>query len=154
KYIGEDGHQHRAVMIHRAIFGSLERFIGGLIEHYAGAFPLWLAPVQLVVLPIADRHLTYAEGVADACERAGLRVEVDRRSQKIGAKIRDAQLQKIPFMLLAGDREIHNETVAVRHRSAGDLGALALEDFITRMRHDIERRAVREWPVAEQEQQA
>ena len=149
-YIAEDGRQHRTVMIHRAIYGSLERFVGGLIEHYAGAFPLWLAPVQLMILPIADRHLDYAERVAGVCAEAGLRVEVDRRSQKMGAKIRDAQLQKIPFMLVVGDREVEEGTVSVRHRGAGDLGAERLDDFIARVTQDIEDRTVQEWPMRQQ----
>lgn len=148
-YVAEDGAPHRTVMIHRAIFGSVERFVGGLIEHYAGAFPLWLAPVQVTVLPITDRNLGYAEGVAAKLEKAGLRVEVDRRSEKVGAKIRDAQLQKVPFMLIVGDREEEAGTIAVRHRAAGDLGAAPIDEFIDKARDDIESRAVREWPVAE-----
>ena len=105
KYVGADNAEHRPVVIHRAIFGSFERFIALLIEHYAGAFPLWLAPVQVVVLPIADRHLEYARSVRDRLAAAGLRVEVDERQEKIGYKIREAQLQKVPYMLVVGDRE-------------------------------------------------
>ena len=146
-YVGDDGQQHRTVMIHRALYGSLERFVGGIIEHFAGAFPLWLAPVQVVVLPIADRHLEYAERVAAMAEQSGLRVEVDRRSEKMGAKIRDAQLQKIPFMLVVGDREAENGEVAVRHRAAGNLGGMTMEDFTAQARRDIEQRAVQEWPL-------
>jgi len=148
-YVGDDGGQHRTVMIHRAIYGSLERFVGGLIEHYAGAFPLWMAPVQVAVLPIADRHLEYCEQIAATVGDAGLRVEVDRRSQKIGAKIRDAQMQKIPFMLVVGDREQENGEVAVRHRGAGDIGSLTIESFLAQARRDIDERAVQEWPVRE-----
>jgi threonyl-tRNA synthetase len=149
-YVGDDGRPHRTVMIHRAIYGSLERFVGGLIEHYAGAFPLWLAPVQAIVLPIADdRHLEYAERVAAALEAGGLRVEIDRHSGKLGAKIRDAQLQKIPFMLIVGDRDVEQGMVSVRHRSAGDLGSQTVEEFLAQARQDIEDRAVREWPLRE-----
>jgi threonyl-tRNA synthetase len=129
EYVGADSRPHRPTMIHRALFGSLERFFGVLIEHYAGAFPVWLAPVQVVVLTIADRVRPYAERVASALRGAGLRVELNVRSDKIGAKIRDAQVQKIPFMLVVGDREAEAGTVAVRERSRGDLGAMPLEQF-------------------------
>jgi threonyl-tRNA synthetase len=149
-YVGDDGRPHRTVMIHRAIYGSLERFVGGLIEHYAGAFPLWLAPVQAIVLPIADdRHMEYAENVAATLEQGGLRVEVDRHSGKLGAKIRDAQMQKIPFMLIVGDRDMEQGVVSVRHRTAGDLGSQTTEDFLAQARQDIDDRAVREWPLRE-----
>ncbi len=130
KYIGADNSEHRPVVIHRAIFGSFERFIAILIEHYAGAFPLWLAPVQAVILPIADRHLDYAERVLTRLTEAGLRAELDRRQEKIGYKIREAQLQKVPYMLVVGDRETAEGTVAVRSRSGGDLGARPLEEFV------------------------
>jgi len=149
-YVGNDGKPHRTVMIHRAIYGSLERFVGGLIEHYAGAFPMWLAPVQAIVLPIADdRHMDYAQGVADALAQAGLRVEVDRHSGKLGAKIRDAQMQKIPFMLIVGDRDVEEKQISVRHRSAGDLGSQTVDEFVARAKQDIDDRAVREWPLRE-----
>ena len=148
-YAGDDGYQHRTAMIHRAIYGSLERFVGGLIEHYGGAFPLWLAPVQVVVLPIADRHIKYAEDIAEAAEKAGLRAEVDRRSGKLGAKIRDAQTQKLPFMLIVGDRDMENQEVSVRHRTVGDLGSLTIETFLAQAVRDIKDRAVREWPLRE-----
>ncbi|HEY8203391.1 MAG TPA: threonine--tRNA ligase [Pyrinomonadaceae bacterium] len=127
EYIGEDNKPHRPVMVHRALFGSIERFFGVLIEHYAGAFPMWLAPVQVAVLPITDRINDYAEKVAQ--ELRGLRVEVNVRSDKIGAKIRDAQLQKVPFMLVLGDRELEDGKVAVRERTKGDIGAMSLDDF-------------------------
>jgi threonyl-tRNA synthetase len=130
KYIGADNTEHRPVIIHRAIVGSFERFIALLIEHYAGAFPLWLAPVQATVLPIADRHLPHAETVRDRLEAAGLRVEVDRRVEKIGYKIREAQLQKVPYMLVIGDREVAEGGVAVRSRSGGDLGARSIDAFL------------------------
>ena len=130
KYIGSDNAEHQPIVIHRAILGSFERFIALLIEHYAGAFPLWLAPVQVAVLPIADRHNEYARSVRDRLVAAGLRVELDERFEKIGFKIREAQLQKIPYMLVTGDREAAESTVAVRSRLGGDLGAKALDAFI------------------------
>jgi threonyl-tRNA synthetase len=130
KYIGADNAEHRPVVIHRAIFGSFERFIALLIEHYAGAFPLWLAPVQARVLPIADRHLDYARTTKVALEAAGLRVELDDRQEKIGYKIREAQLQKIPYMLVIGDREATEGTVAVRTRAGGDQGARPVAEFV------------------------
>jgi threonyl-tRNA synthetase len=129
EYIGEDNRTHQPVMVHRALFGSIERFFGILIEQYTGAFPLWLAPVQVSVLPITDRVNDYAEQVAGQLREAGLRVDVNTRGDKIGAKIRNAQLQKTPFMLVCGDREMEEGKVAVRERSAGDIGAMALDDF-------------------------
>jgi threonyl-tRNA synthetase len=140
KYIGADNAEHRPVVIHRAIFGSFERFVALLIEHYAGAFPLWLAPVQAAVLPIADRHRAYAEAVRARLAAAGLRVELDDRQEKIGYKIREAQVQKVPYMLVTGDREEADRTVGVRHRAGGDLGARAVEDFITSAREEIARK--------------
>jgi threonyl-tRNA synthetase len=130
KYIGADNAEHMPVVIHRAIFGSFERFIALLIEHYAGAFPLWLAPEQVRVLPIADRHLDYARGVLDRLKAAGLRAEIDEQYEKIGYKIREAQLQKIPYMLVIGDREAAEQTVAVRARAGGDRGAQAVDAFV------------------------
>ncbi len=130
KYVGADNTEHRPVVIHRAIFGSFERFIALLIEHYAGAFPLWLSPVQAIVLPIADRHAEYAQEVRNRLAAAGLRVELDARQEKINYKIREAQLQKIPYMLVTGDREAAEGTVAVRSRSAGDQGAKLLDMFV------------------------
>ena len=130
KYIGADNAEHRPVVIHRAIFGSFERFIALLLEHYAGAFPMWLAPVQAIVLPIADRHLEYARGVRDQLVTAGLRADVDERQEKIGYKIREAQMQKIPYMLVVGDREAAEGTVGVRHRAGGDQGAQRTAQFI------------------------
>jgi threonyl-tRNA synthetase len=140
KYIGSDNAEHRPVVVHRAIFGSFERFIALLIEHYAGAFPLWLAPVQAVVLPIADRHADYATSVRDALVTAGLRAELDGRQEKIGYKIREAQVQKVPYMLVIGDREAADGTVAVRSRAGGDLGARPLADFITTATDEAARR--------------
>jgi threonyl-tRNA synthetase len=137
KYIGADNTEHRPVVIHRAILGSFERFIGLLIEHYAGAFPLWLAPLQVVVVPIADRHVDYAESVAASLKAAGLRVDVDRRQEKIGYKIREAQVQKVPYMLVIGDREAAEGTVAVRSRSGGDQGAQPVDQFIRAAHEEI-----------------
>jgi threonyl-tRNA synthetase len=130
KYIGADNAEHRPVVIHRAIFGSFERFIAILIEHYAGAFPLWLAPVQAIVLPIADRHLPAAAAARDRLAAAGLRVELDDRQEKIGYKIREAQLQKVPYMLVIGDREAGEGTVSVRSRTGGDLGPKTIDGFV------------------------
>lgn len=137
EYIGPDGQPHRPVMIHRAPFGSLERLIGILIEHYGGAFPLWLAPVQVIVLPIADRHVPYAQQIRQRLEEEGFRVEVDARNEKTGFKVREAELQKIPYMLVVGDRDMQNGTVSVRKRSAGDQGAVSLDAFIARLREEM-----------------
>jgi threonyl-tRNA synthetase len=142
EYIGEDNRPHRPVMVHRALFGSIERFFGVLIEHYAGAFPLWLAPVQAIVLPITDRVNDYAQSVAQELRAAGLRVETNLRSEKIGAKIRDAQLQKIPFMLVTGDREMEEGKVAVRERTRGDIGMMTLEEFKEKARELVKARAI------------
>jgi threonyl-tRNA synthetase len=133
EYTGEDNQKHRPVMIHRALFGSIERFFGVLIEHYAGAFPLWLAPVQVAVLPITDRINEYSESVAVELRKAGFRVEANLKSDKIGAKIRDAQLQKVPYMLVLGDKELEEQKVAVRERKQGDIGAMPLEEFISKI---------------------
>ncbi|HVS12400.1 MAG TPA: threonine--tRNA ligase [Thermoanaerobaculia bacterium] len=141
-YTGADGAEHTPVMIHRAMLGSLERFIGILIEHLGGAFPLWLAPVQAVLLPVSDRFLEPAQAVAARLRQAGLRVEVDERSEKLGYKIREAQLQKVPFMLVLGGKEVENGTVSVRSRSGGDLGAMEVEAFVDRCRDLVARRAL------------
>jgi threonyl-tRNA synthetase len=130
KYIGADNTEHTPVVMHRAIFGSVERFVALLLEHYAGALPMWFAPVQAMVLPIADRHQPYAAGVRDRLAAAGLFVELDDRQEKIGYKIREAQLQKVPYMLVVGDREAEQGTVSVRSRAGGDLGARTLDAFI------------------------
>jgi threonyl-tRNA synthetase len=137
EYIGDDGKPHRPVMIHRAALGSLERFIGIIIEEYAGAFPLWLAPVQTVILPIADRHKDYATEVAKQLSAEGLRVHVDARNEKTGFKIREAQMQKIPYMLVVGDREAEAGGVSVRQREAGDLGTMPVQDFIARVKNEL-----------------
>jgi len=151
KYIGADNAEHRPVVIHRAIFGSFERFIAILIEHYTGAFPLWLAPVQVIVLPISDRHLEYAGRVRDRLAAAGLRVELDERQEKIGFKIREAQLQKVPYMLVTGDREAAEGTVAVRSRSAGDQGARTVEAFVAAAKEEITTKAFGAAAPAEQQ---
>jgi threonyl-tRNA synthetase len=142
KYVGADNAEHRPVVIHRAIYGSFERFIALLIEHFAGVWPLWLAPVQAVVLPISDRHRDYAAGVRDKLVAAGLRVDLDDRQEKIGFKIREAQLQKVPYMLVAGDRESSEGTVAVRSRSGGDLGARPVDAFMTDAIEEIRRKSL------------
>ena len=128
-YIGEDGKQHRPVMLHRVLVGSMERFFGGLVEHYGGAFPAWLAPVQTMVIPISDKHNQYASKVSDELKLRGVRVEIDQRNESMGSKIRDAQLQKIPFMLVVGDREEADQTVAVRSRDGGAQEVLHLKEF-------------------------
>jgi len=141
-YVGEDGQRHRPVMLHRVVFGSLERFIAILTEHFAGAFPVWLAPVQVRVLPITDRHAAYAAAVTRQIEEADVRVELDARNEKVNYKIREAQVQKVPYMLVVGDREAAEGTVAVRHRSQGDLGVMPLVDFIHRVREEIKTRKI------------
>ena len=137
-YIGEDGEKHRPVMLHRVIFGSIERFIGVLIENYAGAFPTWLAPVQVKLLPIADAHKEYAEKVKEELEEVGIRVEVDARNEKIGYKIREAQLEKVPYMLVLGDKEKEAGTVGVRSRKDGDIGAMPIDEFIAKVVEEID----------------
>lgn len=137
-YVDRDGSQKQPVMIHRAILGSLERFIGIIVEHYAGAFPLWLAPEQVRIIGVSDDHADYARQVRDKLAAAGIRVEIDERNEKMGYKIRSAQVQKIPYMFIVGDREVADGTVAVRQRKAGDLGAMALDDVIARLTDEIE----------------
>ena len=129
EYVGEDGEKHRPVMIHRALLGSIERFIGVITEHFAGAFPVWLSPVQVKVLPVTDRAAAYADDIAAQLDGAGFRVEVDHRNEKIGKKIREGQLEKVPYMLVVGDRDMENGTVSPRHRVKGDLGAMSFADF-------------------------
>ena len=142
EYVGSDGEKHRPIMIHRVVFGSIERFIGILTEHFAGAYPVWLAPVQVKLLPIADRHLDYLYDVKKALEAKGIRCEIDDRSEKIGFKIRSAQLEKVPYMLLAGDKDIENNTISVRSRKNGDEGAAALDEFLARILDEIETKAL------------
>lgn len=142
EYVGSDGEKHRPIMIHRVVFGSIERFIGILTEHFAGAYPVWLAPVQVKLLPIADRHLDYLYDVKKALEAKGIRCEIDDRSEKIGFKIRSAQLEKVPYMLLAGDKDIENNTISVRSRKNGDEGAATLDEFLARILDEIETKAL------------
>jgi threonyl-tRNA synthetase len=151
KYIGPDNAEHRPVVIHRAIFGSFERFIAILIEHYAGVFPLWLAPLQGVVLPISDRHLDYARSVRDGLKAAGLRVDLDDRQEKIGYKIREAQLQKVPYMLVVGDRESAEHTVSVRTRAGGDQGASSVRDFLMKAQEEIRTKGAAATPLVHED---
>jgi threonyl-tRNA synthetase len=132
-YTGADNAEHRPVMIHRALMGSFERFIGILVEHYAGEFPLWLAPLQALVLPVADRHTAYAEEVAERLGAAGLRVRVDDRTESVGRKIRDAELAKVPYMLVVGDREAEAGAAALRRHREGDLGTVELGEIASRL---------------------
>lgn len=136
-YIGPDGQKHRPAMIHRVVYGSMERFLALLIEHYGGAFPLWLAPVQAVVIPITDRQRTYALEIKDMLRNGKVRVEMDDRNEKVGYKIREAQVQKIPYMLVIGDKEVAARSVAVRHREHGDLGTIPLDSFVAKIKEEI-----------------
>jgi threonyl-tRNA synthetase len=140
-YTGADNAEHRPVMIHRALMGSYERFVGILLEHLGGELPPWLAPVQAIVLPIADRHVDYAGAVASWIDAAGLRAEQDGRTESVGRKIRDAELRKIPYMLVVGDREQESEQVAVREHRRGDVGTMAVKDFIGRLQQQVQTRA-------------
>ena len=142
EYTGADGEKHRPIMIHRVVFGSIERFIGILIEHFAGAFPTWLAPVQVKVLPISEKHMDYGEKVLKKLQDAGIRAELDTRAEKIGYKIREAQMKKIPYMLVVGAKEEEEEKVAVRSRSLGDEGQKGLEEFISQIQDEIRTKAI------------
>jgi len=150
EYIGADGEKHRPIMIHRVVFGSIERFIGILIEHFAGAFPTWLSPVQVKVLPISDKYMEYGEKVKAALEAANIRTEIDTRAEKIGYKIREARLQKIPYMLVVGAKEEEENTVSVRSRFAGDEGAKSLDDLIAAITEEIKNRENRKVETEEQ----
>ncbi len=141
EYTGADGEKHRPIMIHRVLFGSIERFIGILTEHFAGAFPMWLAPVQVKVIPVSEKHMDYAKGVYQKLFDAGLRVELDERNEKIGYKIREAQLEKVPYMLIVGDKEVEAGNVSVRSRSDGDKGVSTLEDFLCAIKEEIDSKA-------------
>src|SRR5690348_9862325 len=138
EYVGEDGARHQPLMVHRALLGSVERFFGILIEHYAGAFPVWLAPLQATILPVSGKFSEYAKSVEEKLREAGVRVHLDDRNEKLQAKIRDAQLQKIPYMLIVGGKETESGAVSVRHRSKGDLGPQPLNEFIAAIRREIE----------------
>jgi threonyl-tRNA synthetase len=141
-YIGADGEKHRPVMIHRVVFGSIERFIAILTEHFVGAFPVWLSPIQVKILPLVDKHHEYAAKVQKELEAKGIRVEIDLRNEKIGYKIREAQLEKIPYMLVIGDKEMDNNMVAVRSRKEGDLGAMSLNDFMDKIDQEIKGKVI------------
>ena len=141
EYIGADGEKHCPVMIHRVVFGSIERFIGVITEHFAGAFPTWLSPVQVKVMPITDRTADYAKAVADKLSALGVRVETDLRNEKIGYKIREAQMQKLPYMLVVGDKEAEAGTVSVRTRGGVDLGAMPVDEFAAKITEEIRTRA-------------
>ena len=138
EYTGEDGQKHRPVMLHRVVLGSIERFIGVITEHFAGAFPAWLAPVQVKVLPVTDRALEYAQSISAKLDAAGYRPEVDDRNEKIGKKIREATLEKVPYMIVVGDRDMENKTVSVRTRAGEDLGAMSLEDFTAKLKEVVD----------------
>jgi threonyl-tRNA synthetase len=144
EYIGADNHAHRPVMIHRAPFGSMERFVGVLIEHFAGAFPLWLAPEQVRVLPLSDKSLDYAHEVERRFRDAGFRVKIDTRNSKVQAKIRDAQLELVPYMLVVGPKEAEQEAVALRDRIDGDLGIMPTTAAIDRLREEVTSRKIRQ----------
>ena len=141
EYIGEDGQPHQPYMVHRALLGSMERFFGVLIEHFGGAFPIWMAPVQVVVIPIADRHIDYAREVAQKLRAEGMRVELDERSERMNAKIRDAQKQKIPYMLVLGDNEMNDAQVSLRARDGSQQNNIPLGEFIARAKDRITSRA-------------
>ena len=143
EYVGEDGQKHRPVMLHRVVLGSIERFIGVITEHFAGKFPLWLSPVQAVVLPISEHHHEYAQGVQDVLEEAGFRVECDLRNEKIGYKIREAQLQRTPYMIVVGDKEAAEGTISVRPRADGDLGSMDLPAFIAKLKEEVESKEIK-----------
>lgn len=138
EYIGADGERHRPIMIHRTVFGSIERFIGILIEHYAGKFPLWLAPVQVKILSISDRFISYSKEVMNALKEIGIRCELDSRAEKIGYKIREAQLDKVPYMIVVGQKEMEHGTLSVRKRDIGDLGSIEMSEFITILKSEME----------------
>ena len=142
-FIGSDGSAHQPLMLHRALLGSIERFLGVLIEHYAGAFPIWLAPVQAVIIPISERHQDYAREVLQNLAEADIRVEIDDRNEKLGYKIREAQTKKVPYMLVVGDKELQSKEVSVRNRFQGDEGAHSLESFLDKIKGFIRERAVR-----------
>ena len=137
-FVGNDGQEHRPFMVHRTLLGSIERFMGVLIEHYGGAFPVWLAPTQAIIIPITDRHLEYTRQAALELESAGIRVEVDDRNERINLKIREAQLQKVPYMLVVGDKEVSSSSISVRLRSGEDLGATSVASVADMVHLDID----------------
>lgn len=141
-YVGSDGEKHRPVMVHRVVFGSIERFLAILTEHYAGAFPAWLAPIQVKIIPVIDKHIDYAVKLAEILEKKGIRLEIDSRNEKIGYKIREAQLEKVPYMLVVGDKELETNSIAVRSRKEGDIGSLSIDDFVAKIMKEIEERSI------------
>jgi threonyl-tRNA synthetase len=142
EYVGEDGNRHQPLMVHRALWGSVERFFGILIEHYAGAFPLWLAPIQVAILPVSNKFSDYAKSVAAELTAAGFRATLDDRNEKLQAKIRDSEMQKIPYMAVVGGKEAEAHTVSVRHHGKGDLGPQPLATFLAELRAQVDARAV------------
>ncbi|MCJ7806210.1 MAG: His/Gly/Thr/Pro-type tRNA ligase C-terminal domain-containing protein, partial [Clostridia bacterium] len=141
-YIGEDGGKHRPVVVHRTIYGSMERLMALLIEHYGGAFPIWLAPVQIAIIPVTERSHDYSASVHDQLQREGFRVTIDQRNEKMGYKIREAQVKKIPYMLVIGDREVDSGLVAIRHRDQGDLGTDEIVNFINKLKGEITEKTI------------
>ena len=140
-YVAEDNNRHTPVMLHRAVFGSFERFIGILIEHFEGAFPTWLAPTQVIVLNITDKQAQYCENVVKSLQNKGFRVEADLRNEKIGFKIREHTIQRVPYLLVAGDKEVEANTIAVRDRTGKDFGVMSLEDFALMLEQDVSRKS-------------
>jgi threonyl-tRNA synthetase len=149
EFVGEDGHTHQPIMIHRALMGSIERFFGILIEHHAGAFPTWLAPVQAIVIAITDKHAAYAKEVVHRLTEAGYRVEADLRSEKMGLKIREAERAKVPYMLVAGDREVQDGTLSVRTRGGANAGPMTIQAFLDHLKTDVEGRGLVGVPSAQ-----
>ena len=141
-YVGEDGQKHRPVMLHRVVYGSIERFIGILTENFAGAFPIWLAPIQARILPITDKHHDYAYALKDKADKLGFRVEVDARNEKTGFKIREGQVKKIPYLLVVGDKECEENTVAVRRYGQKDTVTMSVDEFIKLMAEKVNTRAL------------
>ncbi len=141
-YIGEDGNRHRPVMLHRTVLGSIERFLGILIEQFAGAFPLWLAPVQVVILPIAERHIDYAREIKDVIFSEEIRVEINDENATLGAKIRKAEVEKVPYLAIIGDREMENRTLSIRKRKKGDIGSFTLDELLKNLKREIEEKVV------------
>ena len=137
-YVGKDGEKHHVYMVHRTVLGSIERFVGALIEHYGGAFPMWLAPVQVKLLPIGERHIEYAETLRAALQHAKYRIEIDTRDEKIGQKIRVAQLEQVPYMLIIGDKEVSEQSVSLRHRRKGDLGSLTIDQLLLQLSNEVQ----------------
>ncbi|MBQ2041754.1 MAG: threonine--tRNA ligase, partial [Firmicutes bacterium] len=143
EYTDSNSEKQTPVMIHRVVYGSIERFIGVITEHFAGAFPTWLSPVQVKILPVTDRAYGYADGIKEKLEALGYRVEVDKRNEKTGRKIRDAQVEKVPYMIVVGDRDMEAGTLAPRHRSEGDLGTMSFDDFLALLKDDVDNKKIK-----------